>query len=108
MKHLFLLFAILSAIFASNIEIDDETHGCIIEEGEDTCCWMNRNGCCKPRPGASCSQAITECCKTRVFDEETKTYKYTYRHSLAHGFKKKEKEDERRRRRERNKKKSKK
>ena len=93
MKHLLLLLAVLSATLALYIEVDDETHGCIIEEGEDTCCWLNNNGCCRPpRPGMACTMAITECCKTRVYDEETKTYKYTYSHNLGHGKKIKEKD----------------
>ena len=55
---------------------------CEIKEGEDKCCWLNHNGCCKPpSPGnlrQICTQAFKRCCKKKVFDEETQTYKFEY------------------------------
>ena len=82
----FLLLALFSLVFTQvikdfpDIEIDESTHGCVIPEGEHKCCWVNRNGCCKPGINQICTQAITNCCKMRVYDEETGTYKYEYSH----------------------------
>ena len=76
----FLFFLTILALAFAQIEIDlsDETHGCIIPEGEKQCCWRNRNGCCKPGINQICTQAIKTCCKKKVYDEETGEYKYEY------------------------------
>ena len=58
----------------------EDTHGCQILEGQDQCCWVNNNGCCQPGLNQICIMAITTCCKKKVFDEETGTYKYEYSH----------------------------
>ena len=82
MKSL-LLFALLSLVFTQkiNIKTNEETHGCTIPEGQHKCCWVNRDGCCKPpTAGQGCTMAITTCCKMKVYDEETGTYKYEYSH----------------------------
>ena len=85
MKSL-LLLALFTLVFTQvlkegpDVEIDESTHGCVIPEGEHKCCWVNRNGCCKPGINQICTQAITNCCKMRVYDEETGTYKYEYGH----------------------------
>ena len=59
---------------------EDESHGCIIKEGEDKCCWTNSNSCSFPINGQliACPEVITYCCKTKYFDEEIRTYKYEY------------------------------
>ena len=82
MKSLLLFFALISLVFSQKIiKKDESTHGCIIPEGEHKCCWVNNDGCCKPpEPNQGCTMAITTCCKMRVYDEETGTYKYEYSH----------------------------
>ena len=82
MKSL-LLFVLLSLVFTQKLvnKNDEETYGCKILEGHHKCCWVNNDGCCKPpSPGQGCTMAITTCCKIRVYDEETDTYKYQYTH----------------------------
>ena len=87
MKSFIVLLTLIAIIFSQKFEpiepieeIDlDEGRGCIIKEKEGKCCWRNNNGCCKPpKIGQVCTQAFRTCCKTKVFDEETQTYKYTY------------------------------
>ena len=87
MKYLILLITLIISIFATALFVlkssqksEDESHGCIIKEGEDKCCWENNNGCCEPitTNNIACIQVITNCCKTKYYDEETKTYKYQY------------------------------
>ena len=81
MKYLvFLLAIVYSLSYSLRINpINEATYGCRILEGEDTCCWQNSNGCCKPaKPHQLCPMVITYCCKQRVYDEDTKTYKYLY------------------------------
>ena len=83
MKRFLLLFALLSLVFTQTLkeeELDESTHGCVIPEGQHKCCWVNNNGCCAPGFNQICTQAITTCCKMRVYDEETGTYKYEYGH----------------------------
>ena len=87
MKRFLLLFALLSLVFTQikfpddqEIKIDESSHGCVIPEGQHKCCWVNNNGCCAPGFNQICTQAITTCCKMRVYDEETGTYKYEYSH----------------------------
>ena len=75
MKRFLLLFALLSLVFT---QIDEAYHGCVIPEGKHKCCWVNNDGCCAPGKNQICIQAIVTCCKTRVYDEETGTYKYEY------------------------------
>ena len=55
----------------------------MVNEGEDKCCWTNPNACCEPPTPAkgeelACAEVITTCCKTKYYDEGTKTYKYKY------------------------------
>ena len=79
MKSL-LLFALFS-LFTQQLvhKVEEEVYGCKIPEGQHKCCWVNNDGCCKPpTQGQGCTAAITNCCKMRVYDEETDTYKYEY------------------------------
>ena len=80
MKSFLLLIFLFAYIVSENLRSsEDEFHGCIIPEGEKKCCWRNRNGCCAPvPPGTMCTQALKTCCKTKYYDEETKSYKYKY------------------------------
>ena len=83
MKIFLLFFALLSLVFPQKVIIktDEETHGCTIKEGQHKCCWANSNGCCKPpRPNQACTMVFITCCKMKVYDEETGTYKYEYSH----------------------------
>ena len=82
MKSFIFLLSILALVFSNKINIilgQDETRGCIIEEKEGRCCWMNNNGCCKPPTlGQMCTQAFRKCCKTKVYNEATGEYSYLY------------------------------
>ena len=80
MKSLIFFLAIMALAFSQVFDPDlEDSRGCIIEEKEGKCCWRNPNGCCKPpEKGQMCTQAFKTCCKTKVFDEETQTYKYIY------------------------------
>ncbi len=80
MKSLIFLIALISLITSQNLRKSvDEFHGCKIPEGQDKCCWTNRNGCCAPvSPETLCTDALKLCCKTKYYDEETQTYKYKY------------------------------
>ena len=77
---LILLISLFVFTISQNLRASDEDiHGCIIPEGDKKCCWRNRNGCCAPAsPRQICTQAFKTCCKTKYYDEETKTYKYKY------------------------------
>ena len=86
MKSFVFLLALLSLVFAKiNLKTQNEdTHGCVIKEGQEECCWVNNNGCCAPvSPGTMCTMAITTCCKRKVLDETTGKYKYSYSHSYG-------------------------
>ena len=38
---------------------------CTKENGKETCCWWNSNGCCKrTSPRQICTMAIKRCCET--------------------------------------------
>ena len=75
----FLFIAALFALVSSQINDFTFSYGCSIPPGETKCCWMNRNGCCQaPKKGQMCTMAITRCCKTKVFDGNTKSYKFIY------------------------------
>ena len=51
----------------------------MISEKEGYCCWRNNNGCCAPpKEDMVCTQAFTDCCKLKTYDEETNTYEYEY------------------------------
>ena len=81
MKTLLLLFSLFSLVFnqENSTNNQDETYGCIIPERKSKCCWRNSNGCCSPPlPERMCSMAFTDCCKTKVYDEENGTYKYEF------------------------------
>ena len=76
-----LLFYLFSLVLnqENSTNNQDDTHGCIIPEGKSKCCWRNSNGCCSPpSPGRICTMAFTNCCKTKVYDEESGTYEYKY------------------------------
>ena len=76
--YLLLLFALYSFVTSAAVKAD-ETRGCTIVDHEGTCCWLNNNGCCAPpKPNQFCTMALTYCCKTKKYDEKTKTYFYTY------------------------------
>ena len=79
MKSILFFFALIALAFAQ-IENSEDNHGCILLEGQEKCCWVNNNGCCKPGIKQICTMAITTCCKTKVYDEATGTYKYEYNH----------------------------
>ena len=86
MKSFIFLFAFLSLVFARSnlIKSNDETHGCLIPESKDECCWVNNNGCCQPRTkGQICTMAITTCCKKKVYDKSTGKTTYVYSHGKA-------------------------
>ena len=73
MKSIVFLFSLLTLLVFI-------TSRCTIKEGEDKCCWLNSNGCCKPpKRGQGCTMAFRTCCKVRVFDEKTQTYKIEYK-----------------------------
>ena len=90
MKYFILLITLIISLLATGLFVlkssqkskksEDDSHGCIIKEGEDKCCQENSNGCCFPitDPNIVCTDAITQCCKTKYYDEETQTYKYEY------------------------------
>ena len=90
MKYFILLITLIISLLATGLFVlkssqkskvsEDESHGCIIKEGEDKCCWENSNGCCQPKTNllTTCPAAFTNCCKTKYYDEETKAYKYKY------------------------------
>ena len=82
MKGDWLIIFILISCIAYQIKADDdETRGCLIQKEEIYCCWENNNGCCAPpEPEQICTQAFTECCKIKTYDEESNTYKYKYVH----------------------------
>ena len=59
--------------------------GCNIPEKQDYCCWSNRNGCCDPTKGNRiCTQALTTCCKTKIYDSTKRIYTYKYTHGRYH------------------------
>ena len=90
MKYFVLLITLIISLLATTLFVlktsqkskvnKDDSHGCIIKEGEDECCWENGDSCCEPFTTADikCATVITNCCKTKYYDEETKTYKYQY------------------------------
>ena len=81
MKDYCLILLILISFSISQVGTDneDETRGCIITEKEGICCWENNNGCCAPpKEDELCTQAFTDCCKIKTYDEETDTYEYEY------------------------------
>ena len=79
MKIFILLLILLNAIANCYFANADEARGCRIKQREGKCCWENNNGCCAPpKADQICTMAITTCCKTKTYDEETNTYKYTY------------------------------
>ena len=79
MKINILLLIILVAFVTSFAANANEARGCRIKEREGKCCWQNNNGCCAPpKPDQVCTEAITECCKIKTYDEETNTYTYKY------------------------------
>ena len=79
MKIFILLLILLNAIANCYFANADEARGCRIKQREGKCCWENNNGCCAPpKPDQICTMAITTCCKTKTYDEETNNYKYTY------------------------------
>ena len=64
MKSFIILLALLSLV--SNYR-----YGCHLGD-KDECCWINSDGCCAPpKRGEGCNQAITRCCKRKVYDEKT-------------------------------------
>lgn len=78
MKAYLLLFVLISFVISYSANAN-EARGCRIEEKEGRCCWTNNNGCCAPpKPGQMCTMALRNCCKIKKYDEETKTYTYTY------------------------------
>ena len=78
----FILLAFLLVVFSKvgGIVVDEANYGCKLPKGEDVCCWVNSNGCCKPPlSGQACTMVITTCCKKRVVDENgVVTYVYTH------------------------------
>ena len=77
MKYFLIFFMLLALVFSQNN--NEDMHGCQIPEGEEQCCWLNRNGCCQPvGPEQACDDAITPCCKKKVYDETTGLYNYEY------------------------------
>ena len=82
MKLFIILLSVLAFVISQDLDpFLDDNLGCVIEENEEQCCWMNNNGCCEPpsSPDQMCTQALTLCCKTRVFDEKTQTFRYKYK-----------------------------
>ena len=78
MKAFLLFFALLSLVITQTIN-ENELRGCQIKEKEGRCCWLNRNGCCRPpKPNQMCTMAFKYCCKTKTFNEETQQYVYSY------------------------------
>ena len=72
----FLLFIVLFALVSSQSIL---SHGWSIPHEGTKCCWLNSNGCCQPpKRGQMCTMALRACCKTKVYDEKTKTYKIVY------------------------------
>ena len=78
MKALLFLIALFTLASSQVIDFKIES-GCTIPEGETKCCWLNSNGCCQPpKRRQMCTMALKTCCKTKVFDEETQSFKYVY------------------------------
>ena len=81
MKYLlFLLAVIINLAYPLNIFRNrEESYGCMARELNKKCCWVNPNGCCAPpKIGQACTNAITSCCKEKVLDKNTNTYKYVF------------------------------
>ena len=78
--YLLLLFMMISFVYSFSANAN-EARGCRIKSKEGRCCWQNNNGCCEPpKPDQMCTMALTYCCKTKKYNEETNTYTYTYEH----------------------------
>ena len=62
-----------------NLESSKLARNCQLDD-KDSCCWVNRNGCCKPpTKGQMCTQALTTCCKRKVVDVNGKVHIEYYR-----------------------------
>ena len=82
--QLFILLLITFIFAIQSISINNESYGCTLKGSQTQCCWTNSNGCCEPslKP-RMCTQVITTCCKTKVYDS-TKTF-YIYKYSRSKG-----------------------
>ena len=62
-----------------NLESSSLQRSCKLGDN-DSCCWLNRNGCCQPpKIGQMCTQALTTCCKRKVVDDKGKVTIEYYR-----------------------------
>ncbi len=81
-SQLFMLLLVTLIFAIQTIAIDNDSYGCVLKGTQTKCCWTNSNGCCEPslKP-RMCTQVITTCCKTKVYDTTKKLYTYTYSRS---------------------------